>query len=354
MDVLRAQSRQCAHEEARLWASLVEVGLAVPPDELSDGSSDARAAEVAWASSEVAAALTWTSRSADRELDLAQVVVRALPQVFAALWAGEIDRGKAVVFAGHLDPAHGVTPEQAAVICARLLPIAPKLTTAQLRGRLWRAVLAIDPGWARRRYTRAVRGRAVAAVLADDGTVTITGSGLPADEAAVACARVDRLAEAARRAGHPCRAGQIAADVYLGLLDGRFHGLSEEQTIAALLRELRPECTGADESPDDQASDGRAVGTTLPTTVPGTTGPTSSRRQSLLPATQEHARQHRPASRSGSAWPRSSGSTSGLARSPGSDPCCPGSPEISWRARSGGRSGASPSPILTVTCSWPG
>ena len=260
VDVLRAQSRQCAHEQARLWASLVEVGLAVPPDGLPDGSSDARAAEVAWASSEVAAALTWTSRSADRELDLAQVVVRALPEVFAALWAGEIDRGKAVVFAGHLDPAHGVTPEQAAVICARLLPIAPKVTTAQLRGRLWRAVLAIDPGWARRRYTRAVRGRAVTAVLADDGTVTITGSGLPADGAAVACTRVDRLAEAAKRAGHPGRTGQIAADVYLGLLDGRFHGLSEEQIIAALLSERRSEDTSVDQSPDDQASDGHAVG----------------------------------------------------------------------------------------------
>ena len=262
--VLRAQSRQCAHEQARLWASLVEVGLAVPPDELADGSSNSqaiRAAEVAtWASGEVAAALTWTSRTADRELDLAQVVVRALPEVFAALWAGEIDRGKAAVFAGYLDPACGVTPEQAAVICTRLLPVAPKLTTAQLRGRLWRAVLAIDPGWARRRYTRAVRGRAVTAVLADDGTVTITGSSLPADKAAVACARVDRLAEAAKRAGHPGRVGQIAADVYLGLLDGRFHGLSEEQIIAELSRELRPEDTGPDNAPDDEASDRRASG----------------------------------------------------------------------------------------------
>ena len=258
VDVLRAQSRQCAHDQARLWASLVEVGLAVSSDELPDGSSDT--AGMAWASSEVAAALTWTSRTADRELNLAQVVVRALPEVFAALWAGEIDRGKAVVFAAYLDPAHGVTPEQAAVICARLLPIAPKLTTGQLRGRLWRALLAIDPGWARRRYTRAVRGRAVTAVLADDGTATITGSGLPADEAAVACARVDRLAEAAKRAGHPGRAGQIAADVYLGLLDGRFDGLSEEQIIAALLRELRPEDTSADDASDDQACDGRADG----------------------------------------------------------------------------------------------
>ena len=204
--------------------------------------------------------------------------MRALPEVFAALWAGEIDRGKATVFAGYLDPACGVTPEQAAVICTRLLPVAPKLTTAQLRGRLWRAVLAIDPGWARRRYTRAVRGRAVTAVLADDGTVTITGSSLPADKAAVACARVDRLAEAAKRAGHPGRVGQIAADVYLGLLDGRFHGLSEEQIIAELSRELRPEDTGPDNAPDDEASDRRASGDhartpPLPKATPPTTTP---------------------------------------------------------------------------------
>jgi hypothetical protein len=258
LDVMRAQSRQCAHEQARLWASLVEVGLSVPHDEPPEGSSQAQAMRAAgmaaWASSEVAAALTWTSRTAERELDLAQVVVRALPQVFAALWAGEIDRGKAVVFAGYLDPACGVTPEQAATICARLLPVAPQLTTAQLRGRLWRAVLAIDPDWARRRYTRAVRSRVVTAVLADDGTVTLTGSGLPAGEAAVACARVDRLAEAAKRAGHPGRVGQIAADVYLGLLDGRFHALSEQQIIAALRREPRPEDTGPGHAPDDDAT----------------------------------------------------------------------------------------------------
>ena len=263
VEVLRAQARQCAHEQARLWATLVEVGLADPVDDPAGPTScdgrTARSGTVAdWAPGEIAAALTWTSRTAERELDLAQVVVRALPEVFAALWAGEIDRGKAVVFAGHLDPAHGVTPEQTGVICARLLPIAPRLTTAQLRGRLWRAVLAIDPGWARRRYTRAVRARAVTAVLADDGTVTITGSGLPADEAAVACARVDRLAEAAKRAGHPGRAGQIAADVYLGLLDGRFHGLSEEQIIAALLRDCedRPDDTHRRPAPGDAARDG--------------------------------------------------------------------------------------------------
>ncbi len=260
VEVLRAQARQCAHEQARLWATLVEVGLADPVDDPAGPTScddpTLRPGRVAdRAPGEIAAALTWTHRTADWEFGLAEVVVRGLPDVFAALSAGRIDRGKAVVFAQHLDPGHGLTPAQTQAILARLLPVAPRLTTSQLRGRLWRALLAIDPGWARRRYTRAVRARAVTAVLADDGTVTVTGSGLPADEAAVACARVDRLAESAKRAGHPGRVGQIAADVFLGLLDGRFHGRSEDQIVAALLRESRPEDRPDDTRTDDPATD---------------------------------------------------------------------------------------------------
>ena len=78
VDVLRAQSRQCAHEQRGCGRRSWRWAWAVRSDELPDGSSDT--AGMAWASSEVAAALTWTSRTADRELDLAQVVVRALPK----------------------------------------------------------------------------------------------------------------------------------------------------------------------------------------------------------------------------------------------------------------------------------
>ena len=40
--VLRAQARQCAHEQARLWATLVEVGLADPVDDPADPASCAK------------------------------------------------------------------------------------------------------------------------------------------------------------------------------------------------------------------------------------------------------------------------------------------------------------------------
>ena len=72
--------------------------------------------------------------------------------------------------------------------------------------------------------------------------MTIAGTGLPMDQAASACARVEdsacarveELARAAKRAGHPGRIGPLRADIYLGLLDGRWQHLTRE-IIADLL-----------------------------------------------------------------------------------------------------------------------
>jgi hypothetical protein len=113
---------------------------------------------------------------------------------------------------------------------------------------LLRAIVAIGPGFHRRRYRRGVQERGVVLHLDRNGTAVLSGEGLPPDEAAAAAARLDRLAEAAKRAGHPGRLTQIAADLFLGMLDGRFYGLTEAQILAYLLAHPRPE--DADDSPD--------------------------------------------------------------------------------------------------------
>jgi len=69
-----------------------------------------------------------------------------------------------------------------------------------------------------------VQERGVVLHLDRNGTAVLSGEGLPPDEAAAAAARLDRLAEAAKRAGHPGRLGQITADLYVGMLDGTFYG----------------------------------------------------------------------------------------------------------------------------------
>lgn len=238
VEVVQARSRQLAHEQAQLLAGLVEISRATAVDELVV-EVERRPAPAAWASGEIAAALTWTPRAAERELAFAEVLLIHLPLVFQALDHGEIDRGKAWVFARLLDPATSELAEpQIARLCAWFVPLAPGLTTRQLAGRLARAIQAVDPLSCRRRYERAVRERGVALHLDPlSGTAVLVGTGLPPDQAAAAAARLDRLAAAARRAGHPATLPQISADLFLGMLDGRFHGLTEQQIVDALRRD---------------------------------------------------------------------------------------------------------------------
>ena len=124
VEVLRARARQLSHDQARLLAVMVEVGLCDP---------DAGAGEVArlsasppYAADEIRAALAWTRNAADRELSFAETLVGRMPAVFAALESGRICRSKAWVFA---DLCTDLTAEQIDVVCARLLPQAGRLVS---------------------------------------------------------------------------------------------------------------------------------------------------------------------------------------------------------------------------------
>ncbi|MGH3609912.1 MAG: HNH endonuclease signature motif containing protein [Pseudonocardiaceae bacterium] len=95
-----------------------------------------------------------------------------------------------------------------------------------------------------------MRERTVIGYLGPEGTATITGSGLPADQAASACARIEELARAATRAGHPGRISPLRADIYLGLLDGRWQHHTGEQIITDLLTDATSDTEdGADPQP---------------------------------------------------------------------------------------------------------
>jgi hypothetical protein len=293
VEVAQARSRQLAHDQAELFADLVEITHAVAVADLPDdkpGDDDtagdkagavARSAkQFEWAAHEIAAGLTWIPTAADRELTFATALVERLPLVHESLRHGHIDRGKARVFVEYLDPANGeLTQEQARRLCEKFVPQAPGWTTKQLSDRLYRALHAIDPALRRRRYERAVQERGVALYLDPrTGTATLVGNGLPPDEAAAAAERIDRLVEAAKRAGHPGRRPQISADVYLAMLNGSVHGLTENEIINRLLASHRPEdghdTDPAADHPDapDQSSDSQAPGDLEPATPDTGTG----------------------------------------------------------------------------------
>ena len=262
---------------------IAEIGRATPT--FDDGAVDRLDRPVPHAADEVRAALAWSRRAADRECDLAEQVVHDLPQVYAAFLAGDIDRSKVRVFADHLA---GLTQAQIATVCEVLLPVAGRLTPGQLVVRLRRLVAAIDPRHYERRYRKALRDRTVCAWLDENGTAVLCARGLSPAQAQSAVERIDLLAHAARRAGHPSTLDQIRVDILAGLLDGTLHHLDRDQIITRLLthrsgnddpsrrpgtRDRAAHDRAADKSADRRGRDPRRAALQPPRTAPQTRAP---------------------------------------------------------------------------------
>jgi hypothetical protein len=218
--VLRARSRQLAHEQAEFAADLAAVASCVRA-ETAHISSVWDSDIPALAASEIAAALTWTKRAARARLDEAWQLLGGVPAVWAALRAGVIDLPKARVLA----EGTWVLPAAAAGrVVAQILPDAPDLTTGQLAYRLRRLVLDADPDAARKDYENGVARRKVTRGLNPDGTAYLAGCNLPAEQTAAADERLDALARAAKQAGDGRPIDQIRADVFLAILAGTYTG----------------------------------------------------------------------------------------------------------------------------------
>ncbi len=244
VDVLKARYRQNNHDRAQLFAVIAEV--------LHRGQAETSVLEEypgEFASDEVRAALVLTRRAADSLCDLAEGVVQRLPSVFRAFAAGVIDQPRVRVFR---DWTCGLSDEHTAAIVAALLPRAGQLTTAQLMHEIKRHAIALDPTWARRRYERALAGRRVGGSRNEDGTANLAGYDLPVDRVAAACDRFDRLAKAAKQAGHPDPIDHVRADLFLGMTDGTYAGLTDAQILARLLAEADLTQPAPAESRDDE------------------------------------------------------------------------------------------------------
>ena len=93
VEVVKAQYRQLNHDTARLMTAMVDVGLC---GEAPDGVLPPRLARPdEFAADEFRAALSWSRRSAERRFATAYDLLSRLPEVHAALYAGEIDESKA-------------------------------------------------------------------------------------------------------------------------------------------------------------------------------------------------------------------------------------------------------------------
>ncbi|WP_020518723.1 HNH endonuclease signature motif containing protein [Catelliglobosispora koreensis] len=206
VDELITAARAVAIAEAQLLQALSRVAKASPVRE--------------FAPVEVASSLAWSRQAATAKLAFAREVLE-LSAVFGSLSRGEIDLPKARVFC---EETRVLPPESARDVCGQLLPEAPGLTTGQLRAKLSRLVLTIDPHAAKARHREKVASRRLVFEPDRDGCAGLFALDLPADRARAAANAVHAQARMARAAGDARSMDQLRADIFLDLLSGKPSG----------------------------------------------------------------------------------------------------------------------------------
>jgi hypothetical protein len=180
--------------------------------------SDGRPARVSRdATGQVSLALTMSECAAALWADLAITLAWRLPATGEALRGGRIDLYRARRIA---EATSVLTEAKAREVEAAVLPGAGLLTPAELRKRLRRAVIAADPAAAERRQAEAERRAGVNLYADEDGTATLSGTGLPTVSAAAAMAKITAMARARKAAGLDGGLDLHRAQVMLGLLLG--------------------------------------------------------------------------------------------------------------------------------------
>ena len=277
VELVQARHRQLCFEQAQLLADVQE--LAYAPSARPDGPALRGAQRDPYAAEELAFALSWSTHAADYQLGLADVAHHKLPALLGALGAAQLDLGKVRAVVAELD---AVPTDTARPVLDALLadPQLSYLTCGQLRVRLRRLLVALDPAAALARRRASVAQRLVCHREDSDGTATLTGARLPTERVAAAWEHLCRLATATKNAGGDTRdLDQIRADLFVDLLTGIAPTTAGARPAAALGGvHLHVELTtliGLDEQPGELAGFGpivadiaRQVAAQLPKTTP--------------------------------------------------------------------------------------
>jgi hypothetical protein len=218
---LRATEELLRRRRPRVWDRRADRAETVRED--LDGGADEEGPERVMpavvpsreAAAEVALALTATEYSAQAQVELTADLSRRLPGAFAELDAGRADLHRLRVLA---EGTQFLSDEDAARVDALLAPRLGGWTTGELKDRVRRAVIAIDPAAADRRAAHAARKARFSVYANADQTATAAVERMPAHLAAAAKARVNAIARAAKAAGMTDPLPLLEAKVATGLL----------------------------------------------------------------------------------------------------------------------------------------
>lgn len=208
-DQLLAELRRVAAARARLDAR--EIRLLARFSALRADSAGG-----AYASDEVAAELGLTPLAAARRVATAVAMTDRLPDTLRALERGVLDLQKSSVIA---ERTRVLDDDKIAAVEAAVLTFAPGRTVRQIRSKLSREILKIDPEGAETRRQRAARDASVRFRPCPDGMAEL----LVYDRAENLRPTYDLLTTAARHAkaaGNPASTGELRAHALRDLVLG--------------------------------------------------------------------------------------------------------------------------------------
>ncbi len=251
---LRAAARLEAHYAARKTRAMVAIRDALAAEFAADPVPGDDVDEAAVA--EIQAALCLTGATAASWYADALALRDRLPAVWEALAAGRIDAVRARVL---VDETTHLDPDAARDLVDAVLGWAADRTTTQIKRRIRRLALQLEPEAAVERYQSAVEDRRVEAYPNPDGTANLLGVNLPPHRVAAIRTYLTRLARRLRRAGDPRSMDQLRADLFVDLLSGKRSDGRDEASGFVELRVDIATLIGLDELPGDLGGYGAVV-----------------------------------------------------------------------------------------------
>jgi len=213
--VLCAEQRQTSHQQARMYAAMAEAAHASSPT-----TTERSSRPTGYGIDEIAAAVGYNRRQADRELSTALRLRDVLPEVRAALESGDIDGRKASAIS---DATFTLKDDVARGAAAKVLPAAARVTVGAVQARLRRLCIQEDPGYARSQYEEHLARRGVFVGPTSEGTADLTIYDCAPHLAQAATDRVNRIARSLKTCDETRTIDQLRADVAIDLLIGRFN-----------------------------------------------------------------------------------------------------------------------------------
>ena len=171
-----------------------------------------------FAADELAAELHMSQQSAAGQMDFATEVARRLPQIFAALGAGQIHPVHLRIIE---EATRFLSDADAAKADAFLAAAAPGMTFGELRYAARKLVLKLDPDTDRKRKEAAQREAHVRRFQEESGNGGMVARELPSDEVLASWQHVEQRALDLRAAGVPGTLQDLRVRAYLDLLQER-------------------------------------------------------------------------------------------------------------------------------------